>query len=385
MDGEAHCLNYKSAIKHEDFETVKIYSIDKTENKKCVVFSDEHGLEGLLYVESCFRKIVEKFNFTGPQIFNAFEDVLQGTALTNWEPLVDDLAANEKNPENFDELMNQYYMSYCDSKARDSMYDYLKSKCNKPVGEEPRTHVRRMELLYSYATKLPGLEEPMTEDQIKRAIFKTFPDTWRKQYIRAGKELQEDSMQDLVTFMQNEKAFADEDKAKKRGANEGDHLVNKLGKNKSKNKKQKSNPHNLNSKVQPNDTCPLHGGHPWKDCFDNPHGSKYRPRNNRHPGSGGRGNRNGGRGFQQQYNNNCTFDYGRGGGPGGRGDFQGRGGRGNAGMNQQNQTNNAYHYERNRDMNRDQHVGNDANAYRQPREREPREQHHFDQIDGYHF
>lgn len=380
MDGEAHCINYKVGFKHEDFETVKVYNEENGRSKKCIVFTDEHGIEGLLYVEARFRKIAEKFEFEGPQLFDAFEEVLQGTALTNWEQLADEVEEDDRTQETFDEIMVQYYADYCDENARDTMYDYLKNKCKKPVGEEPRIHVRRMELLYSYAAKLPGMEAIMTSDQIKRAIFKTFPETWRKQYMRSGKSLQENTMQDVITFMQNEKAYADEEKGKKRNTEDNQQMMNKKAK---KNKEtNKGNP-NQNGKITPNDPCPHHYGHKWSECYDNPRGTNYRPRNKNQHQQGQ--NRNTGRGGQ--FGNFRNNFQGRGGANGGRGNqFQGRGGRGHLGpnqmMHQNNNNNNNYHFEQGRDPNRGQGQGNEANPRGQhtQRDQNPQEQHYFDQV-----
>ena len=382
MDGESHCLNYKVTWKHEDFETVKIFDPENQRSKKCVVFSDKHGMEGLLYVEARFRKIADAFEFDGPQRFEAFEEVLQGTALTSWERIADEIVEEDRTEETFDDVVSQFYLEYCDKNAKDTMYDYLNNRCKKPVGEEPRKHVKRMEVLYAYAAKLPGMEENMTDDQIKRSIFKTFPETWRKQYMRSGKDLQTDTMQDIITFMQNEKSYADEEKGKKRITEE----------TQKKNKKQKSNGGNYNNsnnrggRVQPDDECPIHSGHKWIDCIMNPKGPNYRPGGGR-TNNGFRGGPGNGRGFQPQ-------------GRGGRGNrFAGRGGRGQPGQNQALQHNTGYqnnngynngnqntnyNFERiqDQDQNRGQ-VRNGADARpqgQQQRDRNPRELHYFDHI-----
>jgi hypothetical protein len=383
MDGESHCtIDYKCSFKHESFETVKIYNEDGKKSKICPVFSGEHGIEGLLYVESRFRTIASRFEFDGPKYFEGFEEILQGTALTAWEMLADDVVENERNMERFEELLVSYYVDFCDVRARDTMYDYLKNKCKKPVGDEPRNHVRRMEVLYLYSSKLPGMEALMTDDQIKRAIFKTFPETWRKQYMRSAKNLEEDSMQEIVTFMQNEKAYADADKKintnngdKKRSKNENESNQNHMK------KKFKGGRGGGQGKVKPGDPCPHHFGHSWNECFDNPRGSQFRPR-----GGGGRG-RGGGRDGRGGRGNYGGYP-GRGGfGGGGRGnDYQGRGGRGGnpvAGQNYHNNNNN-YHYEnQHHDQNRGQGRGNEANTQGQANagNRNQHEQHHYDAVD----
>lgn len=252
MEGELHCIDYKTNLKHQDFELVKNCDKDAARSKKYPVFNGGHGIKGLFYVEACFRKIATKFELDGEQLFDAFEDVLQNTALTNWEAIADEIVAAERDEDTFNNITKTLYLDYCDEKAGDSMqYDYLKICCKKPVCEEPCIHVWRVELLYPQAGKLPGMEALMMEDQIKCAIFKTFPESWKKQHVCPAKDIQTDTMQGIVMFVQNEKAYADADKKnndKKRSSKSNGNDDS----NKKKKKKDLSHASG-GSKVQPND------------------------------------------------------------------------------------------------------------------------------------
>eukprot|EP00957_Ditylum_brightwellii_P067886 5154194-Ditylum_brightwellii.AAC.1 len=55
-------------------------------------------------------------------------------------------------------------------------------------------------------------------------IFDQHPEKWRKAYIRAGNNLRNQSLAEIIQYMTNEKAFADaEDNQKKRKGNESKH------------------------------------------------------------------------------------------------------------------------------------------------------------------
>ncbi len=53
-------------------------------DKKCPIFTGEHGIEALFYVEEQFRKIASRTLLwtTGQELFDGFEEILMDTALT---------------------------------------------------------------------------------------------------------------------------------------------------------------------------------------------------------------------------------------------------------------------------------------------------------------
>ncbi len=50
-----------------------------------------------------------------------------------------------------------------------------------------------------------------------------------------------------------------------------------------------------NNRVHNDDTCPVHGGHKWRECFLNPHGDDYRPRTGSQSNNNSQGRGNGSR------------------------------------------------------------------------------------------
>ena len=142
-------------------------------------------------------------------------------------------------------------------------------------------------------------------------IFGSFPENWQKQYIRAGKNITMDSLADIIQFMSNEKAFADNDDKKRKAKEQGSKGDNNKKKKTSnyKNNNSHSIPYQLREMYRntPFDApCPQHGpSHTSGQCRANPFSRT---------GGGNQQGRNQGRG------------YGRG---GGRGNFRGRGGRQN--------------------------------------------------------
>ena len=186
---------------------------------------------------------------------------------------------------------------------------------------EPRDHANCMQILYRYSNLLPGMEREKTMDQQKLLIFRTFPDTWRRAYIRAGRKVETDTLQDIIDFMTNEKGFADAEDKDKKGKNKRESQVHLESPTNKKNHQERNNGRggrgqNNQQIVGPNDPCPHHfGNHTWSQCFNNPDGVNFCPRNNNNNNMNARNAARGGR-FGRGNN-------GRGGGPGrGNGSYQ---------------------------------------------------------------
>jgi hypothetical protein len=259
----------------------------------------------LLYVEERFHKIAERTLqwTTGPKIFDGFfEEVLVDTALTNWEDLIDPIADQDKTVARFEQTIQELYHKYVGAKARDTQIEYYKT-LRKPMKMNPLDHSSQMLTLARYGNKLPGNEPPLTEQQIKKCIFHSFPSKWQQQFIRSGQQVSMTILLDIIEFMSNENIFADAQDStkppdKKKAPGKDANRDNSFKKRKqpfSKNTPQKKR--NGNRTPSNEDECPIHGGHPWSKCFDNPSGNNFKPRNQdgrrdfggRGPGCGGPG------------------------------------------------------------------------------------------------
>jgi hypothetical protein len=90
----ATALPYKLQLVPSLLTTVKLKQDfvrgSSNKDKKCPLFTGEHGIEALLYVEERFCKIASRTLewTTGQELFDGFEEVLLDTALMNWEDLL---------------------------------------------------------------------------------------------------------------------------------------------------------------------------------------------------------------------------------------------------------------------------------------------------------
>jgi hypothetical protein len=158
-------------------------------------------------------------------------------------------------------------------------------------------HSSRMLTLACYGNKLPGTEPPLNDEQIKKCIFHSFPLLWQQQYIHSGQCVANTPLSDIIEFMSNEKLFADT-QSSACALDKKNHFQTKDNSSFKKQKYDKDKKANVPYKkikglpgLKPDSECPIHGGHPWNKCFDNPQGEICKPRyaDGHQPNFAGRG------------------------------------------------------------------------------------------------
>jgi hypothetical protein len=316
----ATIIPYKTELVPSELTTVKLkqnFDDGTYREKKCPVFTGEHGIEALLYVEERFRKIASKTLLwtTGAELFDGFEEVLLDTALNNWEDLTSTIADVDKTPASFEATIQALYRKYVGAEARDIQFEHFRS-LKKPLKASILDHSSRMLTLARYGNKLPGIEPALNDEQIKKFIFQSFPALWQQQYIRSGQRVAGTPLADIIEFMSNEKLFADTQNAARMSDKKKPYQASEdTSKNKRKTYGKKPYVPAKRSKefhgIKPDTVCPIHGGHQWVKCFDNPNGDSFKPRGadgNRVSGGRGRGRGgytpNAGRGHGRGNNNN---------------------------------------------------------------------------------
>ena len=177
--------------------------------KKCPVFAGDHDIAALFYVEDRFNSICRQLEIDdGEELFDNFAEVVTNQAENKWETLAGNLTDQQKTVARFEQSIKQFYLSYCDDDARDTMFAYLR-KLQKPYSVAAGIHADRMEILIKYANRLPGMEPEMMDDQKKRVIFESFPSKWQHAYIQSGWRLQSESLVRIIQYMKYEKSFSD--------------------------------------------------------------------------------------------------------------------------------------------------------------------------------
>ena len=315
------------------------------------VFKSTDGVETLFYVFDEFDKAATRIGLAVGNKWTQFKDIPDSVALTKWKNQIRAIAANQRTANRFKAERKKFVNHFLGHPTpRDVLIEYIRNNkdCQKPRSATCGDHANRIEALCRFANRLTGDEAELNDTQIRKYVFDSFPDLWRKEYHANRFDLETDGIPGIVKHMDNMKLRYDdqEHKAKKRRTDDDD--TPRLrgggqkngGRGKGRGNGGGNSKNNKKRGVDDDDKCPIHtnGNHKWGECTLNPRSDNYTARTNGHNQGGhgyyGNQGRGGGRGG---YNGGRGFGQGRGqyGGRGGRGDNGGRGNYGEQHYNQQ--------------------------------------------------
>ena len=197
-------------------------------------------------------------------MYDNFEELLSDSAEEHRTQITQATPNANRTVASFNRDVQELYTKYVDQKARNIMFKYL-PLLKKPRNCNPSDHVKRMKTLFRYANKLPGTAALKTEDDIKEIIFDSFPDDWTTQYNRSGRDLENETMAEVVQFMKDEKNYKDNEDSKKKSHNshtKGNHK-------KTSGKRNNEDSRHYTKKSKKENPCRYHDGHhEWK-CWTN--------------------------------------------------------------------------------------------------------------------
>lgn len=127
-----------------------------------------------------------------------------------------------------------------------------------------------------------GLKQNFEEDDIKNAMYKSFLKAWRRDYLKAGRDVEDDSIADIVNYMNlcrqelDDKHAVDNrnNKTKNRNRNT-DRNNNRERGSRGYDDRGRGCFQSQNFAKEMNMECRVHGGHKWGDCTLNPLSPNY--------------------------------------------------------------------------------------------------------------
>ena len=312
-------VKYEEKHADDKYEQAKfeIVTAQNTTHKISVPqYESKRGVEGLFYCKDKFEEKASDFVFDPDDYFKYFPRILDQVSLRWWNNkmvrFAPDVAWTQAE---FDQLFKEFVTHESGSvNPRDDLVAYLSTEeCKKPRKVDVRTHANRIETLCLYANRLAGVKPPLTEGEITRIIFHSFPNSWLNDFRLARGNPTQLSCDTIMEYFMTKKAVQDhaEDQNKKRKKEESDNNKPKHG------KKQKGN--------SDTNMCRKHKTHLWSECSENPKSKNYylNPKSPFYRGGrgggrdGGRGGYNGGRGNGGRNNHNEYYNSsGRGSGRG---------------------------------------------------------------------
>lgn len=167
-------------------------------------------------------------------------------------------------------------------------------RLQKPKHLSPTDYKQQFLKLNLLIPVIPGPNSEAFDNAHLRFLFLyAMPKTWRKRYFEVGRVVSEDTIDKMAQFFDR---YFKEEGTRTNTNNAQNSQGNNSNNNKNNNNGTRKSP---GGKVGPEDECPLHGGHKWKDCYDNKRGDKYKPPRN----SSGHNHRN-----NNEHHNNETME-----------------------------------------------------------------------------
>ena len=332
---------YKSKLDDHKWEQVKL--VKNGVSRKTYVYETKLGVEGADKVLEKYLKTADKLDFTVAEIWSEVEEVLDSTTYDKFELIrrANYNTAALRTRANFVNACNALLSKIAPGKKpRDTAFAYIRNDVKKARHASVEEHVDRVQKMIALANKLAG-DEPVIEGvRLLKMILGSFPQEWQDAYTTSARNIDEDTIEGIVDYMQamkevKDRAGAEEKKKKQKTEKDNNNGSDRIrgGGGGSAKKKSKGN-HYEKKALKDDDTCPIHGFHKWGECSLNPRGSNYQKRMGGRGGGRGNYDRNDGNRSRNNYSHNRDRGNYTGGGRGDdRRDNRGQGGRGGGGNN----------------------------------------------------
>jgi hypothetical protein len=287
----------KTTVDHQEFKRIDPNDNNASTKIKLNCIGSNGNVEDLLLTVHQFKKAVPKMaGTTGPKKFDNFALLLEGNILDQWDRIVGVL--NHTN-DNFNTCINNL-IKY--KVPKDDAFFIQKEhlqQARKTRNISVSDFSERLEDINMISVWLPGRDvddEVLSDNELTRILFRAMPKAWKDEFRKSNYSLANETFASLREKMivyeelapgtdgnnsngsnnstnSNANSRGNNNRSSNSGNNSNNSNRNNCN-NRNSNNTSKNNNNNRNSsnsttnnKVSAEDTCPIHGGHKWKDFF----------------------------------------------------------------------------------------------------------------------
>ena len=270
--------------------------------KRKVPKAKEDSIESVLQVMIEFDEVSkpEVLDFDGNDLYNNFRSVLPASLRDDWDETVRRLGIGvpAQTAATFRNCQRQWMTSFISEGAAEDLKEYIETILRKErddtihhlVTRSKTLRKRHFQLLAGCQDVEPAAAQMMTDRELVRAMYRGLPQKWKDNFLLKY-TLQNCNIMQFQTFMTQQKAAHDRQEAASKAQKNKRSTTN----NEQKQSRKRSNTGQYSNKNRNKCRKHPHLDHDWIDCFDNPKGRNYRPRdaNGRylHPNSNNHSNR----------------------------------------------------------------------------------------------
>ena len=226
----------------------------------------------------------------GGLLYYTFRRCLKGDALNEWKDITSGRTQADLTPANFSTDIDAFIKKHDSRENEDLLQDQLNyfNKLKKPANKSPSNFKTDIESLNKKIEIIPGATEidSHDEERLKAIYYDAMPKGWRSQFRKVGKKLRDESLEEMAQYF--DILYSEENHQKPNKAKTDQHN------NQNQTRNSSTNQQSRNGRPDPEDICPVHGNHKWKECYLNPYGNNYRPRTATSNNNGNRNQRNSG-------------------------------------------------------------------------------------------
>jgi hypothetical protein len=143
--------------------------------------------------------------------FNVFPRTLSLTLNKEWKQLETVTMFRDYSIQHFDELLMKFIASYTSDQDRIDLVNQIRYPV-KPSKQSVLSFYTRLLELNDVVNLLPGDDEPLTELQLKQALFDGMPITWRETFMSSELSFSTMTRKEMVRYFHTQEVLA----AKKR-------------------------------------------------------------------------------------------------------------------------------------------------------------------------
>jgi hypothetical protein len=360
-------LTLVTTLEIDEIPTAELMiTFDDTTFKKVMV--PTHDLESLEQVLYCYHEFLEaarKLNLDNAEWFDYYRDTLRGHARIAWDVLANATLPRNRNERTFKATFRLFITTIVDETAYRSLMEYLRTTV-KPRNMSVMEVSRRFQVLCMYAEDLPmesgEMPVPLRADEMKSMFYNMMPEEWKDTFTRGNLRMSSMSLSQMAIYFNSLGSMEgpkNQSGKKRKGADNNYSSNNNSRNNRQRNNhgryrgNRNDNDHGNNrqsgrggrgngrgrggrgnrngnggrnnyQRLHGEDTCPVHGRHKWRECFLNPHGDDYRPRNGNQGNNNSQNRGNGSRRGDAYHSNNNDGNGSRGNGSNGNNNNQER-------------------------------------------------------------
>lgn len=139
----------------------------------------------------------------GPSLFAALARSMSHTLETAWQEVVNLAAPNNTTTMHFNDCVLEFIAAHAEDEDAYYLSLFLR-QAKKPRSLRVQQYYYQLQERNTYIDWMPGKTEPLTELQLKQAIYHAMPSCWQDGFIQAGRSVPDNAVLSIVLYFRKQ-------------------------------------------------------------------------------------------------------------------------------------------------------------------------------------